>query len=105
VDIGKMRHEIVIQQKPTTKNSFGETLNTWDNVCTIWASIEPLQGREYFSAEQIQSEVTTRIRIRYIDGIKPNMRVKYGDSIFNIKSIINPKYLNVELQLMCTEVF
>ncbi|TGE33172.1 phage head closure protein [Desulfosporosinus sp. Sb-LF] len=31
----------------------------------IWASIEPLSGREYYAAQQVNAEITHRIKIRY----------------------------------------
>ena len=63
----------------------------------VWA-------REYFSAQQVQSEVTTQIWLRYLDGIMPTMRVKFGKRTLDIVSVLNTQERNVSLQLMCKEV-
>jgi len=67
------------------------------------ASIEPISGREYFSAQTTQADVTHRINLRYVAGVKPKMRVKYGSRIFDILSVSNVDERNRELQLMCRE--
>ncbi|MBG2804208.1 phage head closure protein, partial [Proteus mirabilis] len=53
--------------------------------------------------QQVQSEATTRILIRYIADIDTSMRIVWGKRIFNIISIIDPYERHRELQLMCKE--
>ena len=105
---GSLRHRITIQTKTVTRNSYGEESVTWSDNINCWASIEPIRGNEYFSAQQIQSGVTHRITIRYrtlADGtaINPNCRVEYGTRYFNIQSVLNPSERDISLQLMCIE--
>ena len=73
------------------------------NVCTIWASVEPLKGREFFAAQKENAETTVRITIRYRSGISPDMRIKYGDKIYEINAIIDVEERHNELQIMCQE--
>jgi len=100
---GELRHRVTIQQKSVTRNTFGEEIVTWQDVATVWAAIEPLRGREFFESQQVNAEVTTRIRIRYRPGITPTMRVVYGSRIFDIQAVINVEERNRELHLMCRE--
>jgi len=88
---------------PDETDEYGQPLDNPVEVCTIWAAIEPLRGREYFAAMAEHAEVTTRIRIRYREGINRTMFVKYGNTEFEILHIIRPEYGNKELQLMCKE--
>ncbi|MGB9780623.1 phage head closure protein [Caldanaerobacter sp.] len=104
MNIGELRHRITIQQPVESSNTFGEVEKTWQDVATVWASIEPLRGREYFNSQQINAEVTTQIRIRYRPGIKPKMRVVYGERIFDIQSVIDVEERHKEIHLMCKEV-
>jgi SPP1 family predicted phage head-tail adaptor len=71
---------------------------------TAWASIEPLNGREFFAAQQVNAEVTARIRLRYLPGVTRQMQVKFGSRTFAIESVINVEERNRELQLMVKEV-
>jgi len=72
-------------------------------VATVWGAVEPLQGKEYFAAGAEQSEVTTRIRIRYREGLNRTMWAVYDGVEYEIKYIIHPKLARKELQLMCRE--
>ena len=69
----------------------------------IHASVEPLRGREYFQAQQMQNETTFRIRMRWFPQVKSTMRVRFGSRILDIVAIIDPEERHRELQLMCKE--
>ncbi|MCK3656783.1 phage head-tail adapter protein [Pasteurellaceae bacterium Macca] len=113
VRAGKFDKVITLQQIAKPKlNEKGKTVNSgslsrfqWEDVKTVRASIEPLQGREYFSGPFQMGENITRVRIRYQPGLTVNrkMRVKYGDQFLDIYSVIDSKERHEELQLMCKE--
>lgn len=69
----------------------------------MWAAVEPFKGEEYIQLQNTQAELTAKVTIRYLPGIKPAMRVLYGDRVFDIKSVIDPEERHRELQLMCVE--
>ena len=104
MDIGKLRHRVPLQKQINAPNDYGATVTKWRDIATVWAEIKPLSGREYFSAQQVQSEVTTQIWLRYLGGIMPTMRVKFGKRTLEIVSVLNTQERNVSLQLMCKEV-
>jgi SPP1 family predicted phage head-tail adaptor len=101
--IGKLRHRIAIEKVAETQDSDGSVIETWSTFANAQASIEPISGREYFAAQTTQADVTHRISLRFIAGVIPKMRVKYGSRIFGILSAINVNERNRELQLMCRE--
>ncbi len=98
------RHRITLQELVTGQDEAGQPVQEWQDVATVWGAVEPLRGREYFAAAQVQAEVTTRIRIRYCRGIRPDMRVLYDGRLFDILSVIDPEERHRELQLMAREV-
>ena len=100
---GRYRHKIIIQQVSESIDSFGQAIKTWSTFSQPFASVEPLQGREFFSANQFASEVTVRIRLHYLTGVTTKMRVSFDDRIYNIQSVINPSERGREMQLMCSE--
>lgn len=105
INPGILNKRIIIQSPPTAKDSYGAPTGDWTDYKTVWASINPIVGKEYFSAETVNNEITHKIRIRYIPGVKPSMRVKYNDRYFEIVGPpINYKEANIELQLMCKEL-
>jgi len=104
MNIGNLRHRITIQTLQPIKNNYGEVTNDWVDFKTVWANINPVSGREFFSAETVNSEMTHKVLIRFVKDIKPKMRVKFGDRFFNIETIINFQERNQYLQLMCKEL-
>ena len=71
---------------------------------SVWASVLPVSGREYTENMKIRDEMTYKISMRYIPGLKANMKILYSDKIFDIVSVINFAERNEEIELVCTEV-
>ena len=108
IDPGKMRHRITFQQFTGEQDSFGDPLqaddDNWVDVVSPWAAIDPVSGREFYAAEQSQSEVSHKIRCRYYPGLTTDMRIKYGKRIFQIASIIDWEERHQSLLIMCKEL-
>lgn len=104
MNAGRLRHKISIIKETTEQNSYGEPTQSYDYVYQgLYASVDPILGREYFAAKTENSEITHRVKLRYKPGIKPNMMVQFGNRYFDIKSSIDYQERHVELQLMCIE--
>ena len=104
---GDLRHRITFLQKATQQNEYGEEIDNWVNVKTVWASVNPMSAKEFFAAEKTNSEVTHKIYMRYIPDLKitPDMRIKFKDRTFELVGPpINFKEKNMELQLLCKEL-
>ena len=89
--IGDLRHRITFQKPVKVPDGYKGHTVTWQDVFTVWASVEPLSGREYFYAHQIKAEVSHRVKIRYNENITTEMRIKHKDRILMIESIIDLK--------------
>ena len=106
---GKLRHQVRIEQKTVTQDSFGEPDATWTPYARAWAEVKPMRGREFHEAAIHGNEITTKIVIRYLRGIVPEMRVIYvaRDNVthtYNIHSVIEVDSKGRTLELMCVEV-
>ncbi len=103
MNIGEMRHRITFQQPIKTPDGYkGQTVQ-WQNVATVWASVEPLTGREYFYSHQIKAELTHRVRIRYREGITEKMRIKHRERVLAIESILDLKEEHKTIEILCRE--
>jgi len=101
---GRLNKLVTIQQVIETRDSKGGVVESWGSFAEVWASIEPLVGREYFESKQINAELTAKIRIRYLEGVHSKMRILYDDRVFEIVSPpIDVREGNRELVLMCME--
>lgn len=103
---GQLKHKLDIEMELNSQDAYGQLTQVWVVFLRgIWAAIEPISGREYFSSQHVNAEISHRIKIRYKAGITPNMRVKFGDTrYFNIVSVIDLFEAHREMNLMCTEV-
>lgn len=97
----ELRHLVTIQQLVETQNAYGEIIAVPQTFATAWGSVEDLAGREFFAAQQINAEVTTRIRIRYLAGILPQMQAIANGRTYDILAVLDPDGRRRELQLMC----
>ncbi len=86
--VGRMRYRIRIQEYTITTDLDGFSTEGWTTIYTVWADITPVSGKEYLSSGQITSEITSKIYIRAIHGLKTNMRITSGERCFNIESIL-----------------
>ena len=103
---GRLRNKVVLQQPNPTTDSYGQPVYGWATVATIWAAVEPLNGREFFTAQQINAEMKVRIRIRYGSewaSITAAWRVTFNNKTYDIVEIIQPKEINQEIILMCSQ--
>lgn len=104
INSGEFRHPITIQKLDKSRNEYGEVIEDWIDFLEIRAAIYPLSGKDFFSAETLNSEVTHKINVRYVEGITSAMRVKFGERYFEIISPpINFQEKNILLQIMCKE--
>jgi len=103
---GRLRHRIIIQELTDLRDPIsGEIIDTdWQDVCTVWAEIRALRGREYFAAQQTIAESSHEITIRYRKGIKPTMRAVHDDRIFDIQAVLDKDGKMRYLSLVCKEV-
>ena len=106
MSIGNRNRRVTVQQPSTERDPLGQSIDDPVAVCTVWASVEHLRGRQFYAAQQSQSEVTTEIGVRYLKGIttniRPHMRVVAGDDTYEIVAVI-PKRPR-EILLLCKAV-
>jgi len=99
----------VIQQATVAPpGTYGEQALSWSTFATVWAEVKPVSGGERFSMGQERANVTHEIRIRYLAGILPNMRVQFTrDDVthtFQIHNILEESFRGAEMVLSCEEV-
>lgn len=101
---GALRHRITIQRKLQVKDRFGSPAATveWEDVATVWAALDATRGSEFFAAQQTQSTVLQRIRIRYRSDVTSAMRILYQDTVYNVISVLQDNR-HKETVLMCEE--
>ena len=107
-DPGKFAHRITFQRYDGTVDEYGDVRKdadeNWDDFKTVWASVEPLSGKEFYAAEQSRSEVSHKLRCRYFPGLKTEMRIACGSRKFKIISAIDWREAHEEYLIMAQEL-
>lgn len=99
---GRLRHSVTLQSKSVSRDAAGGESIMWTTFATVWAEVQPLSGREYVAMRQAQADVAVRVRMRYVAGVNPAMRVVHGSAIYNVLEVIDVWGRQRELELMCT---
>ncbi len=102
----RLRETIIIQAATDSIDAVGGPIITWSDFITRKAAIVPLNGTEYFTAQQFNVDVNVRIRLRFdtlASLITAKHRVLWGTRIYSISTVINRMEHNKEIILMCQE--
>lgn len=104
IEAGKLRHRITIQAPGMTQDPVtGEMLAGWTDFASVWAEITDLSVKEYLAAQSAQSEVSTRVRIRFREGVNATMRIIHRGDIYNIHGVQRDPDSGIEwLTLPCS---
>ena len=75
---GRLRMRLALERPVQTKNpTSGGTMETWELVQGgIPAEKSALTAREFIAAQAVQSQITGKIVMRWMDGITANMRLR-----------------------------
>lgn len=104
MDIGRLKHRITFQELSRRKNEYGELVDEWLDIKTVWAEIKPVSGNQFFAAKQISSEISHNVYIRYRDELNPSMRIKFKERVFEILYLMNVNEDNRLMQIYCKEL-
>lgn len=99
------RHKIDFLAHATGYDDYGEPLDEWipvEGKTGIWASKDPLIGKEFFSALTVDNKVEVKFNMRYIPGITSDLRLQHENEVYEIiGEPVNVKGLNRELLCYC----
>ena len=98
---GNMREQVTLQFPTYEPDPDGQLQETWHDVGTFYARVEPLDGQERFEAGKIDASYSVRFHIRYREGVTPEWRVIYRGEVFNIQHVRNPDERRMFLALEC----
>lgn len=103
LDPAKLRHRIEIQSVTQTADGAGGYTESWATVATVWASIEPANGREKWMAMQTETYMTHVIMCRYQSSITTAKRILFGARKFDIVEVLNIEERNAALKITAIE--
>jgi SPP1 family predicted phage head-tail adaptor len=112
-DIGLLRHRLIWQTTDQSQlDSMNQPIDSWANVGTYWAHVQPLSGMELMNARQLKGTTSHKILLRNPgavnngNGIKPSDRFSFEATgrLFGIDSVFRVDERNAYLLLHCSEL-
>jgi SPP1 family predicted phage head-tail adaptor len=86
-----------------TKNAMGEMVPVYDETfAEVWASVQGVTAREFLLAGQQQTEISHRVRLRFLTGLTQRMRIVWRGRTLEIVSLLEHANRS-EHELLCQE--
>ena len=102
IDPGKLRERVTVQAASESRNAMGETVLSWSDVTSVWASVEGVSAREALALGQQDITVTHRVRMRFLSLLTQKMRLRWRSRILEIVSLLEHNNRS-EHELICQE--
>lgn len=100
---GELRHSVTIQTESTTQNTYGEYPDTWSDVATVRAKIDPVRGKEYLAERHAQGETTYKVMARHHAGFVQKNRLKFGSRYLYIEAVMDIEERGRYIEAICVE--
>lgn len=85
---GELRERITVQIASGSTNALGETVLTWSDSTSVWASVEGVSSREALAAGRQETTLTHRLTMRYLPGLTQQMRFAWRGRTLDIVSLL-----------------
>ena len=84
---GSLDRRLTILRRTLARNAYGEQVEEFETLDTVWAAKLDTTGRELFTAKGTIGENSTRFRIRYRSDLYLTDRLSYNGTEYDITQI------------------
>lgn len=82
--LGQLDRRITIQSQAGTQDEFGQSVDSWSDVATVWAQVKFKAGSESVSANKLTTGADCIFTIRYRSQITTRNRIIYEGEYYDI---------------------
>lgn len=103
---GELRERVRIEKLADTpeRDESGAEVEVWEEVATVWASVDPVSGVEFFASGQVQARATHTVVMRRRTDVTPKNRLVWTtnrDLVLAIKAVDESKDRGDSLEITC----
>ena len=102
-----LRNKITIQKKTAVTDDIGKISEVWSDYMAVHAYANRLSGQELIVAAANGQQDTVTFSVRYCRALADlnsnDFRIVFMGRIFNILTVDNVQFLNVELKIRAVE--
>ena len=103
MNIGKLNKRLTLLRLGESEDSLGQSIKDLEEIATVWGSLYPVRGAEFYEVQKIQSRITHKCYIRYRNDIDTNCFIEYEGVRYSIESVLDPDLEHKMLEIMCSE--
>lgn len=97
--------QIDVLSPPAAVDGYGAPTGSWTTAYSgLWALCEPLLGQQYLAAQAVQTRVSVKFRLRWLDGITSRMRVSCEGRTYEVIDAMDVGNRHRELVLYCRRI-
>ena len=99
----QLRSRVRIESRTSTQDAWGQPIETWTEVATLWADFRHTSGMEAAKGGAEISETRASIRIRWRTDITPAMRAveTFTGRTYGIKAVLPDVQRREFVDLVC----
>lgn len=103
---GSLNHRVELHEFVSTKNeTTGVVTEDWELFAELWANVRPASVREFIQGGAQASKAAVSVKVRYLPGLKPSMRIRHGERLYQVEGVLPDPYSGKEwITLACSEV-
>ena len=98
-----LRDRITLQHVTKTQDDFGEPVETWATLATVWSRVLPGSANESQVNGTTKTASEYTVELWYRSDLTVQDRVKFGSLYLSIDGLANVDGLNRKILLTCTE--
>jgi SPP1 family predicted phage head-tail adaptor len=103
--ISSLRERLALEAYELIPAGMGSPAHrSWQNLATIWASIETIAADQTVSAGQMGQTLTHRVVIRFRSDIDTSKRFRWGQRIFLVRTVYDEEGRKRWLICLCEEI-
>ena len=87
-------------------DELGQHTNGLTEIATVWGSLYPVRGQEFYEVQKIQGRVTHKCYVRYrsaLENLDSNAYLSCAGRVYSIESVTNLELENKFMEIYCTE--
>ncbi|MEL6289398.1 MAG: phage head closure protein [Pseudomonadota bacterium] len=101
--LSDLRHRVTIEARSVLPDGAGGQIESWVPGEEVWAAVVPLSGVEALRQDRIATTVTHRVRVRYRSDLDAAKRLRMGDRVLEILSVIDVDERHRWIDCLCEE--
>lgn len=101
-----LSERITVQRATSSLNNYNEEVKTWATLCSSWAEVRVLSGKELEAVQQTFSDVRFRVKIRFRQDVSIAVtdRISWGSRTLEILSCEDMTQESRYTEMLCKEI-